>query len=361
MAFITDKEAYKIWVFAPFLDTNDPTLQAYYDYTQSIAEFEKVFSELSCEWEWVNITIQNLNQEINRVKSYNTKKSIVINLCDGDEINQVPGVSVIHALRANNLVFTGSEAYFYDVTTSKITMKEAFDKHAVVTPKWQKLNGHIDKNIFGNVGVPLIVKPAVSAGSMGISINNVVNDTNEMQDTLNRIKNGYKGWKLDGDGLLAEQFIIGREFTVLMVGSYHHPEAIKFYQPVERVFHPALPEKEQFLSFDRLWANYVEETRMPNDDDFYDYAPVTDVKLVERIKQLSLKAYESVKGTGYTRIDIRMDKVTGELYVLEVNAQCGLSADENYTSIGAILRFNNKTFTDLIVEVLDDALARPTP
>ena len=51
----------------------------------------------------------------------------------------------------------------------------------------------------------------------------------------------------------------------------------------------------------------------------------------------------------------------GELYVLEVNAQCGLSEDENYTSIGAILRYSGKSFTDLTVEILDDArCATPT-
>jgi hypothetical protein len=38
-----------------------------------------------------------------------------------------------------------------------------------------------------------------------------------------------------------------------------------------------------------------------------------------------------------------------------------LSDDENYTSIGAILRMSNKTFTDLIVEVLDDAILRKAP
>jgi D-alanine-D-alanine ligase len=53
-----------------------------------------------------------------------------------------------------------------------------------------------------------------------------------------------------------------------------------------------------------------------------------------------------------------MEKDTQKLFVLEINAQCGLSDDENYTSIGAILRVSNKTFTNLIVEVLDDAILR---
>jgi D-alanine-D-alanine ligase len=53
-----------------------------------------------------------------------------------------------------------------------------------------------------------------------------------------------------------------------------------------------------------------------------------------------------------------MDATTGKLYLLEVNAQCGLSEDEDYTSIGAILRFTGKTYTQLVAEVLQDALTR---
>ncbi len=360
MTFIRNKDAYKVWVFAPYLETEDPLLSSYYDYTQSITEFTHVFSSLNCEWEWINITLPNLLQEIARVKAYTTKHNIVFNLCDGDEISQVPGISVIHALKANGIVHTGSDPYFYDITTSKITMKEAFDRHGIITPQWQKLNGSIDKNLFHKIGKPAIVKPAVSAGSMGISLTNVVSDEAELENALIKIRKGYRGLKVGEAGLLAEQFIIGKEFTVLLVGSYHHPNQIKFYQPIERVFHPSLPEKEQFLSFDRLWANYDEEARMPNDDDLYTYAAVSDQALVERINQLSVSAYHSVKGTGYARLDLRMDKRTQKLYVLEVNAQCGLSDDENYTSIGAILRLSGKTFTDLIVEILDDALLRET-
>lgn len=356
--FLKQTAAYKVWIFAPFLETDDPTLKFYYDYTQSIAEYTKVFSEINCEWEWVNVTMQNIQEAVTKVKTNTTKQNIVLNLCDGDEINEVPGISVIHALDANNITYTGSDSYFYKVTTSKITMKEAFGEHGVAMPRWVKLNGHIDKNMFRKTGKPAIVKPAISAGSMGISVKNVVNDLDELKDVLTDIKKGYKGWNLHGAGLLAEQFIIGKEFTTLLVGSYEHPEQIKFYRPIERVFHSSLPEKEQFLSFDRLWESYEEESPMPNDGLFYEYEAVTCAELTARLKELSIDAFKAVKGKGYARIDIRMEKDTKKLFVLEINAQCGLSDDENYTSIGAILRVSNKTFTNLIVEVLDDALLR---
>jgi len=44
--------------------------------------------------------------------------------------------------------------------------------------------------------------------------------------------------------------------------------------------------------------------------------------------------------------------------MLEANAQCGLSEDENYTSIGAILKVSNVSFTEVIGEILKDALRR---
>jgi D-alanine-D-alanine ligase len=78
----------------------------------------------------------------------------------------------------------------------------------------------------------------------------------------------------------------------------------------------------------------------------------------EAAQALSWAAYAAVGGRGYGRVDLRMDEATGALHVLEVNAQCGLSEDENYTSIGAILRLAGRPFAGLVQDILVDALAR---
>jgi D-alanine-D-alanine ligase len=96
---------------------------------------------------------------------------------------------------------------------------------------------------------------------------------------------------------------------------------------------------------------------MPANENFYEYKPV-EPSLIPALKQLSLDAYRSCGGKGYTRIDIRQDSSTDKLYMLEANAQCGLSEDENYTSIGAILKVSNVSFTEIISEILKDALRR---
>ena len=351
---------YFIWVLAPELESEDPNLKYYYDFTQSIKEYTQLFEELKVEWKWQPVTINNYKEIIQSIAgSKNGKTPLVLNLCDGDEVNGAPGVSIIYDLEKHGLIYTGSDAHFYVITTSKIPMKKAFDKAGVPTANWRVISDKkgSTKGIAKRVGIPIIIKPAVSGGSMGVSIKNVVNTEEELAERVEEIKKGYRGWNLLADGLFVEQFITGPEFTTFITGSADDPDNCIVYEPVERVFHKSLPDSEKFLSFDRLWEIYEDETPMPEEGNFYEYKPV-ELSLIPALKELSLEAYKACGGKGYTRIDIRQDATTGKLYMLEANAQCGLSEDENYTSIGAIIKASNVSFTKVIVEILKDALRR---
>ena len=351
---------YTIWVLAPHLESEDPNLKYYYDFTQSIAEYTKVFEELKAEWKWQPVTIKNYKEIIAAIASTtNGKTPLVFNICDGDEINGAPGVSVIHELEKYGLIYTGSDAHFYNITTSKIPMKKAFDKAGVSSANWRVITDKkgSTKGICKRVGTPVIIKPAVSGGSMGVSVKNVVHTEEELAERVSAIKKGYRGWNLLADGLFVEQFITGPEYTTFITGSADDAENCIVYEPVKRIFHESLPESEKFLSFDRLWEIYEDETPMPANENFYEYGTV-EPSLIPALKELSLDAYKACGGKGYTRIDIRQDSTTGKLYMLEANAQCGLSEDENYTSIGAILKASNVSFTEVVSEILKDALRR---
>ena len=351
---------YKIWVLFPYLETDDANLKHYYDFSHSLGEYEKVFAELKADWTWQPVTMLDYKTVIDSIPGKSEGKTpLIMNLCDGDEINATPGVSVINYLEEKKMIYTGANAYYYEVTTSKIPMKQAFDKAGVPNAAWRIID-ESTKSLDGTcdeIGTPVLLKPAISGGSMGVSVKNVVNNDEELKERVAELNNGYRGWQLTTGGLLAEHFITGPEFTSFIIGSYTHPDHCIVYEPVERIFHESLPAQEKFLSFDRLWEIYEDETPMPENGNFYNYSGV-DISLAESVKQISLDAYCAVRGTGYARIDIRMDATTGRLYLLEVNAQCGLSEDEDYTSIGAILRFTGKTYTQLVTEVLQDALTR---
>jgi D-alanine-D-alanine ligase len=351
---------YHIWVLAPELETNDPNLSHYYDFTHSIQEYKVVFAELGIGWTWTPITLKKIRSTIARIaKTQNGYTPLVLNLCDGDEVNGVPGVSVIDALQEAGLVYTGSDQHFYTITTSKIPMKRAFDKAGVSTAPWKLVSGRPSslKGVCSAVGTPMIIKPAVSGGSMGVSVKNVVNNEAELQHRVKELAEGYRGWNLLADGLFVEKYIKGPEFTTFITGSSTHLDRCHVYEPVERLFHPSLPDNERFLSFDRLWEIYEDESPMPQNENFYEYGPVA-AALRKKLQKLSLEAYVALGGKGYTRIDIRQDEDTGILYVLEANAQCGLSEDENYTSIGAIIKASKIKYSKVIEAILFDAITR---
>ena len=352
----------KIWVLVPHLQIEDANIDYYYDFSQSLEEYTRTFAELELDWKWQPVTMNDyasVIEEIVREKEEGFYFPVVLNLCDGDEINGTPGISVVRLLKQRGLIYTGSDEYFYKITTSKIPMKEAFDKAGVPNADWEPIFSRDQDiaGIFKRLGSPIIIKPSVSGGSMGVGIKNVVKNENELKVQVEKMFDGYRGWNLATDGIIAESFICGPEYTVLIVGSYDRPEKMYVYTPVERIFHPSLPKNERFLSFDRLWEIYEDESPMPDEENFYEYE-LPEVVLIEEIKKLSLDAFIATRGKGYTRVDIRMDSNTRKLYVLEVNAQCGLSEDENYTSIGAILRLSGKTFSDLVVEIINDAFFR---
>ncbi len=351
----------KIWVLAPLLETGNEDIDYYYDFSQSILEYQKVFHELQINWQWQYVTCSNYKSVIDEITETCLKenfKPLFFNLCDGDDINETPGIAVIKYLESKHQLYTGSKEYFYHITTSKANMKKTLDEHHILNATWYFVESIADAKLLiqQKLAFPLIVKPAISGGSMGVGIKNVVNNKEELYIIIEEMFTGYRGWNLNAGGIIIETFIVGPEFTVFLTGNYLQPQSAHIYTPVERVFHASLADNEKFLSFDRLWEIYENEQPMPNEENFYNYQTPAP-NLIEPLKQLSWKAFEACKGTGYTRADIRQDQETKELFVLELNAQCGLSEDENFTSIGAILKFSNISFTNLVKEIIDNCIA----
>jgi len=348
-----------VWVLVPEVETTDPNISYYYDFSQSIAEYTRVFTAWNLPWRWQPVRMDNYRDIVESIpEASNGLRPLIFNLCDGDEVNGSPGISVLRLLEEMNIPFTGSDSFFYNATTSKLTMKELFASGEVPMPAWEQVfsQDFPVNGIFDRLGSPLIIKPAVSAGSMGISVRSVVHTKDSLETQVHALEERYRGWSLTTGGVFAEQFVTGPEYTTLIVGPWDRPDLCKVYLPVERLFHQSLPDTERFLSFDRLWEIYETENPIGDYEDFYTYE-LPSADLIPSIRDVSLAAYQAVRGTGYGRVDLRMDPA-GQLRVLEVNAQCGLSEDEDYTSIGAILRLSGLSYASLVEDIIRDALFR---
>ncbi|HEX4877447.1 MAG TPA: hypothetical protein VFV31_12305, partial [Chitinophagaceae bacterium] len=78
-------QPYLVWVLAPHLESDDPNIQYYYDFSQSIKEYTRVFEELETEWKWQPVTMENFPSVIQSIaENKSVKTPLVLNLCDGD-------------------------------------------------------------------------------------------------------------------------------------------------------------------------------------------------------------------------------------------------------------------------------------
>lgn len=355
-----------VWVFIPYR-IQEQELSSEYDnpgYRQGLVD---VFAELGLKWKWQPITLENMYAVVEEVAASRNKYiSVVLNYCDGnDEIDGYPGVSAIKLLEAKDIIFTGGDSNFFHLTTSKIWMKRAFREASVATAPYEVIsNPSRVQGVCDRLGTPLLVKPALAYGSIGISLESVVESDEQVSKQVQRLLQGVHEMQFPPDSIFVERFISGREFTVFLLGDSQQPESLKIYPPIELVFQSSLPETQQFRSYDNFWGEHLEECSSSSSEPFYHCQPVAS-DLSEKLCDLSKRAYCAIGGNGYARVDIRMDKDSQELFVLEVNANCAISSipltdfsDLNQTSLGTILHLAGIPFAQLMSEIIAEAFAR---
>ncbi len=335
-----------IWAFVPFA-VREGRLEGFdFDTLQTKRELAQAFRELELAWIWQPIVDTNVDSIIAQVG----RRSIVLNLCDGIEEAGTPGLCVVTALERAGIPFTGADSHFYQISTSKLIMKEMLIAAGGPTPAFEALKGPVN-GICSRVGAPLLVKPDVGAASAGVFLRSKVSRDEDVETLRNELLSATLPQFCDARVFFAERFIDGPEFTVFVLGDWKDPASVRCLPAVERVFNSSIPDGEKFLTFEHYWGFYHDE--MPDGKPFYGYAS-TGSQLAPAIEEISRHAYVAVHGKGYARVDLRMDRATGEIFVLEVNANCGLSEDDQ-TSTGCILKLAGMTLAGLLRTILRDA------
>ena len=340
-----------IWAFVPYA-VSEGRLEGFdFDTLQTKRELARAFRELNLPWIWQPIVATNIDAIIEQVRR---EDSMVLNLCDGIGAGGTPGECVVRALERAGIRFTGADAQFYEVSTSKLLMKEMMNAAGVRTPAHEAIPalGPVD-GVCARVGAPLLVKLDVSAASGGVFLRSKVSCDDDVAVLRDELSRAPLPQFCDARSLFAERFIDGQEFTVFVMGNWRDPGSVRCLPAVERVFNASIPDGEKFLSYERYWGLYREETPPEDGAPFYSYGACF-AGMAQELAEISRAAYFAVRGCGYARVDLRMDRETRELFVLEVNANCGLSEDDQ-TSTGCILKVARMTLSDLLGSILRDA------
>lgn len=351
--------SHRVFVFTPYRMTAAGPESVTYGTAEFKAEVAGWMKALGAEHTWVEVTPETSAMEIARAQDEAARRPVLIfNLCDGIEVDGYPGIKTVRTLEASGLPFTGADTAFYELTTPKTRLKQRLIEHRVSTSPFVIIK---DPQADGAracavLGHPLIIKPDVSAASFGISVKSVVHDEAACVAQAVVAIAGERDQENYYEGVFAERFIPGREFTVLCASDQSAAGGVFVYPPVERVFHESLPAHERLLSYDRYWEKYETEAALPGRAPIahYESAPA---EWMEVLATLARNAYVALNGVGYGRVDIRRDERTGEFLVLEANCNCGLSTDGE-TSVSWILRLSGETMPRLLDRIFEDAVTR---
>lgn len=228
---------------------------------------------------------------------------IYVNLCEGYLEWDVPSIDVIHALERLGLPYTGPSVRLYD--PPKPLMKYVAHAAGVATPRHVVVTPREDaRAAVARAGLrfPLFVKPAHAGDSLGVDDGARVSEPDALQAQVTAIQADYPQ-------LLIEEYIAGREFTVLVVGDSAGEGRGTALEPIEYRF----PAGREYKSYALKTSELHPDANVRVDD------PTVRAELMRAAEAV----FRGFDGTGYARMDFRMDHA-GTLHFLEVNFSCSV-------------------------------------
>ncbi len=232
---------------------------------------------------------------------------IFVNLCEGYLDWEIPSVEVIYFMELLNLPFTGPSSILYD--PPKEMMKYVAFTEGIATPAYALIAEMEDiETECDHLRFPLFVKPAKAGDSLGIDEHSLVEDTQQLRTKADSIIDAY-------GPLLVEEYIAGREFTVMVVANANDFMTPHVLKPIEYIF----PEGYAFKTYAIKTSALHPKANVPVND------PAIDAALREAAK----KIFRGFNGVGYARMDFRMN-AKGELFFLEINFTCSVFYSGGY-------------------------------
>lgn len=260
-----------------------------------------------------------------------------VNLCDGAFDEDRAGIEVVKALELFKVPFTGADSRFYE--PSKELMKMVATYMGVKTPAFVFAFEEADILVAGqSLRFPVIVKHFNGYSSVGMTAKSRCIDMDGLLSEARRFIDSF-------GGALIEEFIEGREATVMVVENSCDSSKPIVLQPVECLFPPG----ESFKHFDLKWCDY----------DGIQWKAVSEPELDLGLRDVSRKIFSALGGVSYGRCDLRIQEGTGDIYFLEINPNCGVFyPPEAPGSADCILQLDPMRHEGFIELIVNAAIAR---
>lgn len=283
--------------------------EAEFDAPETIAAIHKAIETNGYEC----IDIEADENAYEKLKKLRSLIDLVFNIAEGlrGEIREAQIPAMLELL---GIPYTHSGALAQAVTLDKALTKKIWQFHGLPTPKFVSV-GTSEKPYIEGLEFPVLVKPNSEGSSKGVMNDNLIDDPKRLLAKIREIQKNY------GDGVIVEEFLPGREFTVTVMGN-----SKPYILPIVEQNYDIFPKNlKKFASYEAKW---LFEDSLPNPHDAYICPAKLTSSLEKLIEKLCIQAFEVLNCRDISRIDLRLD-AKGKPQLLEINTMPGMIADPN--------------------------------
>ena len=196
--------------------------------------------------------------------------------------------------------------------------------------EWQKRREATVSLVAAKLGYPCFVKPANLGSSVGVS--RAVDDASLAAAIDLAAEYDRK--------IIVEEGLEMREIECAVLGN-NDPQA-------------SLPGEYIIRDESKKFLDYTEKYSGTGNNEFVVPAPISD-ELTSRVRQMAVKAFKAVDGSGLARVDFFLRNDSGALLVNEINTMPGLTDASGWPKMW---QGSGKDFSTVIDELVDLAIER---
>jgi D-alanine-D-alanine ligase len=308
---------------------------------EEIADFNPAPYIKDFEWQMVTLTAPVMEKI--RSLAETREFDVFLNLCEGYEFEDLEddelgyeAIDVVKALESLHLPFTGADSHCFDPSREEMQAVAEANKISFVKG-YQVKSADEAENLVKNLRYPIMVKHPKSYGSTGMTKESRADTLGQVRTQVTRICKEYGAARM-------EEFIVGKEFNVLVVDNADDLSSPFAYPPAELVF----PPDEEFWHVDVKW-NY---------DAPFDFKQVTDQEFISRLHEIAKRFFLAMGVSGYGRCDIRMNE-NGELFILEINPNGGIMfKPEEYGPADYMILYDQDGYKGFFDRIFASAIKR---
>jgi len=281
----------------------------------------------------------NLPKVFNELK--NSDVDIIFNVCERINDSSLLEPHAAAILDTLQIPYTGSNPFTLGLCIDKIRVKKLLAYHDIPTPRWDYAYTMEDE-IDDELRYPLIVKPANTDNSIGITNDSIVTDKKKLKIQLEKIIAGMSR------PALVEEYIEGDEYDVSIMGS---DETDFRVLPLSRSVFKDMPKGFWHIyPFDAKWK----------DGNAYDKIivqrpPKNISRGLERvISEIALDTYSILDCHDYGRVEVRVDDDNNP-YILELNPNPSINIGD---CVPRSAKLVGMEYGDFIEEIIKMAIRR---